>query len=103
MVKNSPAYAGNIREATNNGETVKTKNIEIANANIKFEYSNTNITNEDVVVTMSCKELEGTGLKIQYQINGTTGTWENGEKYIAKGNCEIYARIADNENHYLLL
>ena len=91
-------YAGNIREATNNGETVKTKNIEIANASIKFEYSNTNITNEDVVITMSCKELEGTGLKIQYQVNGTTGTWENGEKYIAKGNCEIYARIADNEN-----
>ena len=91
-------YAGNIREATNNGSIVKTDNIEISNASIEFEYSNKEITNEDVVVTIKCEEIENTGYKIQYQINGTDGAWQDGDKYLATGNCTIYARIADNTN-----
>ena len=77
-------YAGNITEATNSGTIVKTNNIEIPNLNIEFETSETDVTNEDVAVTMECKELEGTEFKIQYQIDGTDGVWQNGSKYLAK-------------------
>ena len=89
-------YAGNIREATNNGTVVKTDDITIENASINFEYNNTEITNQDVIVTMKSQEIEGTNYKIQYQINGTEGTWISGDKYVAKENCLIYARIADD-------
>ena len=91
-------YAGNITNATNNGTTVKTDNIDITNASINFSYSNAEITNQDVIVTMNTAELEGTNLKIQYQINETTGKWIEGNQYIAKGNCIIYARIVDSTN-----
>lgn len=90
-------YAGNITEATNNGTIIKTNNIEILNSSIEFDFSEIGITNEDVAVTMKCDEIENTNFKIQYQINGTEGVWQNGNKYLAKGNCVIYARVADNE------
>ena len=90
-------YAGNITEATNSGAIIKTDNIEIPNASIKFEVSETDVTNEDVTVTMKSEGLEDTGFKIQYQVNGTDGVWQNGSKYLAKGNCTIYARVADDE------
>ena len=68
--------------------------IELQEAEIKFDYSNKDLTNQDVIVTISTtKEVETT--KILYRINGT-GSWqeynEEGKIKVDK-NCSIDVKV----------
>ena len=90
-------YAGNEKEATNNGTIAKTNEMDKPGASgIKIEYSETNPTNKNVTVTFTLENKElADKYDIQYQEGATTGEWIKGNTYTATGNCTVYARIAD--------
>lgn len=92
-------YAGNEKEATNNGLKVKTNEIlepTLDGSKILVEYDITKSTYANVTVTFSLEEESlAENYDIQYQVNSTTGQWITGNKYVAVGNCTIYARLVD--------
>ena len=93
-------YAGNEKEATNNGSLVRTEKVIDANEEtILVSYSRTDVTNENVIVTFSfADETLDEKYDIQYQVGGTSGKWVTKNVYSATGNCVIYARLVDKNN-----
>lgn len=95
-------YAGNEKEATNNGLVVRTESLldptEEGNR-ILVSYDITEPTSSNVTVTFSFENEEMINkYNIQYQVGNTEGEWVTGTRYIASQNCVIYARLIDNNS-----
>ena len=93
-------YAGNETVASNSNTKVSTDEVPSAKDVITFEYSETELTKENVKVTFK-SSLSNSSYKMQYQVisDGSQlveGNWIDGEEYEATGNCKIYVRLVDS-------
>ena len=95
-------YAGNEKEATNNGLVVRTESLldpTEEGSRILVSYDITEPTSSNVTVTFSFENEEMVNkYNIQYQVGSTEGEWVTGTRYIASQNCTIYARLIDNNS-----
>ena len=95
-------YAGNEREATNNGIKVKTDPIldptqEGSRILVSYDITDPTASNVTVTFTMENEEMVNK-YNIQYQVGSTESDWVTGTRYIASQNCMIYARLIDDNN-----
>ncbi len=69
--------------------------IELQEGDIEFSYSKTELTNQDVIVTIkTTKDLEGSKIVYRINKNGTEGEWQDYKNTITVStNCSIDAKI----------
>jgi len=93
-------HAGNEKLATNSGTDVRTEEVPNAQDVITFEYSDTNLTKENVIVNFK-SSLGNDVYTIQYQAISDGSElneeeWISANQFEAIGNCKIYVRLIDS-------
>ena len=93
-------HAGNETIATNSTTPIQTEEVPNAKDVITFEYSDTELTKENVIVTFK-SSIDNDVYKMQSQVisdgsQPTEENWVDGEQYEATGNCKIYVRLIDS-------